>query len=252
MVAGVIPDPLAEPPEEERAPRPLESAVLYVTREDWACVQDEFEALAGPIRLAQGAASHRWAAAMARAGTLDRADAVNLLQGEFARTTDYGARWHRWRTAAMLAGGLAGGARRRRGAQDPPGESRDEGARRADRADLRPDDADRDDAGPAPPDGVAPRPHPPSGPGPEYFLRTLEALSGAVSTTPKTTHRFAQLSRASARHEGDGTEPRRALAAVAAGRANRGCRPTSNPLSRSTPASRRKCRCRSPGAKARR
>ena len=26
-----------------------------------------------------------------------------------------------------------------------------------------------------------------SGPGPEYFLRTLEALSGAVATTPKTT-----------------------------------------------------------------
>ncbi len=26
-----------------------------------------------------------------------------------------------------------------------------------------------------------------SGPGPEYFLRTLEALSGALSATPKTT-----------------------------------------------------------------
>ena len=69
-------------------------------------MQDDFEALAGQVRLAEGADPHRRAAAMARAASRRGADAVNLLQGEFARTTDYGARWHRWRTAAMLAGGL--------------------------------------------------------------------------------------------------------------------------------------------------
>ncbi len=35
-----------------------------------------------------------------------RADAVNLLQGEFSRTTDYGERWRRWRLAAALAAAL--------------------------------------------------------------------------------------------------------------------------------------------------
>ena len=34
---------------------------------------------------------------------IDAADAVNLLQGEFSRTTDYGERWRQWRLAAALA-----------------------------------------------------------------------------------------------------------------------------------------------------
>ena len=105
VVAGVIPDPLAEPPEGGLAPAPLESAVLYVTREDWGLVKDDFEALADKFAslkvqiLTEGPLP--WLAKH-----LAAADSVNLLQGEFARTTDYGARWHRWRTAAMLAGGL--------------------------------------------------------------------------------------------------------------------------------------------------
>jgi type II secretion system protein L len=105
VVAGVIPDPLAEPTREGEAPAPLESAVLYATREDWNRVQEEFQALAGLFAslkvqiLTDGALP--W---LAR--SLQGTEAVNLLQGEFARSTDYNARWLRWRTAAMLAGGL--------------------------------------------------------------------------------------------------------------------------------------------------
>jgi general secretion pathway protein L len=40
------------------------------------------------------------------ARSLPATDAVNLLQGDFARATDYGARWRQWRTAALLAAGL--------------------------------------------------------------------------------------------------------------------------------------------------
>jgi len=105
VVAGVIPDPLVEPPREGEVPAPLESAVLYATREDWTRVQDEFQGLAGMFAalkvqiLTDGPLP--W---LAR--SLQGTEAVNLLQGEFARSTDYNARWLRWRTAAMLAGGL--------------------------------------------------------------------------------------------------------------------------------------------------
>jgi general secretion pathway protein L len=186
VVAGVIPDALAEPPEGGLAPQPLESAVLYVTREHWVQVQGEFEALADKFAslkiqvLTEGPLP--WLARH-----LAAADAVNLLQGEFARTTDYGARWHRWRTAAMLAAGLlvahvAAAALKIHQAnhesktldgeiaqifsQTMPTETlqnpRHQMESRLDR--IR---------------------H--SGPGPQYFLRTLEALSGAVSVTPKIT-----------------------------------------------------------------
>jgi general secretion pathway protein L len=101
VVAGVIADPL----DTGSPPKIPESALLYATREDWARVQDEFEPLAekfeslkvqllpdGPLPwLARG---------------LDDSSAVNLLQGEFARTTDLGARWRQWRTAAMLGAAL--------------------------------------------------------------------------------------------------------------------------------------------------
>ena len=43
VVAGVIADPLEPGSTEE--PKPKESAVLYVTRDDWARVQGEFEDL---------------------------------------------------------------------------------------------------------------------------------------------------------------------------------------------------------------
>jgi general secretion pathway protein L len=105
VVAGVIPDPLAEPTRAGEAPAPLESAVLYASREDWTRVQDEFQGLAGMFAalkvqiLTDGPLP--W---LAR--NLQGTEAVNLLQGEFARSTDYNARWLRWRTAAILAGGL--------------------------------------------------------------------------------------------------------------------------------------------------
>lgn len=185
VVAGVIPDPLAPPPEEGGEPRTLESAVLYVTREDWVAVQDEFVAVADQFAsfkvqlLTEGPMP--WLARH-----LEAADAVNLLQGEFVRTTDYGARWHRWRTAAMLAGGLAvahvaaaaleihqanhetkslDGEIAQIFAATLPNETLQD-ARRQMQSRL---------------DRIR---H--SGPGPQYFLRTLEALAGAVSTLPKT------------------------------------------------------------------
>ena len=101
VVAGVIADPL-EPDAEPKVP---ESAILYVTREDWAHAQDEFEQLIGKFEslkvqlLPDGALP--W---LAR--TLDSSDAVNLLQGEFARTTTLRVRWRVWHTAAWLAAGL--------------------------------------------------------------------------------------------------------------------------------------------------
>jgi type II secretion system protein L len=186
VVAGVIPDPLAEPDEGGLEPKPLESAVLYVTREDWARVQAEFEALADKFAslkvqiLTEGPLP--WLARH-----LAAADAVNLLQGEFARTTDYGARWHRWRTAALLAAGLLvahvaaaalkihqanretkalDGEIAQIFAQTMPTETLQDPRRQMEARLER-------------------IRH--SGPGPQYFLRTLEALSGAVSATPKTT-----------------------------------------------------------------
>jgi general secretion pathway protein L len=101
VVAGVIADPL----DPEAEPKVPESAILYVTREDWAHVQDEFEQLVGKFEslkvqlLPDGALP--W---LAR--TLDSSDAVNLLQGEFARTTNLRVRWRQWHTPALLAAGL--------------------------------------------------------------------------------------------------------------------------------------------------
>jgi type II secretion system protein L len=118
---------------------------------------------------------------------LDATDAVNLLQGEFARTADYGASWRRWRTAAALAVGLLvvhvaaqsfqlRQAKRETASLDseiaqvfstamPAVEMQDARHQMQNRLDrLR---------------------H--SGPGPQNFLRTLQALSGAITATPKTS-----------------------------------------------------------------
>jgi type II secretion system protein L len=114
-------------------------------------------------------------------------DAVNLLQGEFARTSDYGARWRRWRTALALAAGLfvvhvAADAVQLRQARhetaaldgeitqvfnsampaEPMHDPRMQMQLRLER--IR---------------------H--SGPGPENFLRALQVFSGALAATPKTT-----------------------------------------------------------------
>jgi general secretion pathway protein L len=181
VVAGVIADPLDTTSE----PKVPESAVLHVTREDWAHAQKEFEQLIekfdslkvqllpdGPLP---------W---LARA--LPTTDAVNLLQGEFTRTTDFTARSRRWRTPAALAAGLlavhvAAQALQIRQARHEtaalegqianvfsaamPGEAMQDPRRqmqsRLDR--IRK-----------------------SGASPEYFLRTLKVLGDALAVTPKT------------------------------------------------------------------
>jgi general secretion pathway protein L len=182
VVAGVIGDPLQAGEE----PKPKESAILYVTREDWARVQEDFEALLedfaslkvqllsdGPLPwLARG---------------MNAADAVNLLQGEFSRTADYSERWRRWRLAAALAAALlvvhvAAQALQIRLAKHEtaaldgeisqvfssamPGETL-ANPRRQMQSKL---------------DRIRK-----SGAGPQYFLRTLQTLSGALAVTPKTT-----------------------------------------------------------------
>lgn len=186
IVAGVIADPLtANAPDAETEPV-LENAILYATREDWASVQSEFEGLVdrfGSLKiqlLPDGPLP--W---LAR--NLAATDAVNLLQGEFAKAADYSARWRRWRTPALLAAGLLaihvaaqalqlGHAKHETAALDAqiaqvfsaamPGDQIREPRRqmqtRLDR--IR---------------------H--SGAGPQHFLRTLQALSGAITATPKTT-----------------------------------------------------------------
>jgi general secretion pathway protein L len=181
VVAGVIADPLDTTAE----PKVPESAVLYVTREDWARSQIEFEQLAerfaslkvqllpdGPLPwLARG---------------LESTDAVNLLQGDFARSTDFGARWHQWRTAALLAAGLLAvhvaaqalqirQAKHETAALDGQIANIFSAAMPAETLqDPRRQMQSRLD-----------RIHK-SGAGPEDFLRTLKALSSAMAGTPKT------------------------------------------------------------------
>ncbi len=102
-LAGVIGDPAASEP--ESTPRALESAILYLTREDWTRTEAEFERLLARFEtlkvqlLADGPLP--W---LARG--LNAPDAVNLLQGEYARATPHGERWREWRIAAFLGLGL--------------------------------------------------------------------------------------------------------------------------------------------------
>jgi len=183
IVAGVISDPLLAGGID---PAAMESAILYVTREDWALVEGEIEKITDRFAslkiqlLPDGPLP--W---LAR--SIGATDTVNLLQGEFARTTDYGARWRRWRTVAALAAGLlvvhvaAEAVQLRQAKREtalldsqiaqvfsaamPAVELRD--ARRQMQTRLD-------------------RIHH-SGPGPQHFLRTLQVLSGAIVSTPKTS-----------------------------------------------------------------
>jgi general secretion pathway protein L len=184
VVAGVIADPLASESTEE--PKPKESAILYVTRDDWARVQGEFEDLLEDFAslkvqlLADGPLP--W---LAR-GT-GAADSVNLLQGEFSRTADYGTRWRQWRLAALLAAGLfvihvAAQAVQIRQAKHAsaaldgeiaqvfssamPGDTLSDPRRQMQ---TRLDRIRK------------------SGAGPQTFLHTLQTLSGALAATPKTS-----------------------------------------------------------------
>lgn len=185
VVAGVIADPLA-PESADAEPKPKESAVLYLTRDDWARVQGEFEELLEEFAtlkvqlLADGPLP--WLARGAGAS-----DAVNLLQGEFSRTPDYGTRLKQWRLAGLLAAGLllihvtAQALQIRRAKAESaaldgqiaqvftsamPGDTLSDPRRqmqsRLDR--IRK-----------------------SGGGPENFLRALQTLSGALAVAPKTS-----------------------------------------------------------------
>jgi general secretion pathway protein L len=181
VVAGVIADPLDEASE----PKDPLSVVLYVTREDWSNSKAEFEQLAGKFDslkvqlLADGPLP--W---LAR--SLPDTDAVNLLQGEYVRSTDFGARWRQWRTPALLAAGLLAvhvaaqamqirQAKHETAALDSqiagvfstamPGEVIQD-PRRQMQARL---------------DFVRKQ-----GAGPEQFLRTLKVLAGGMALAPKT------------------------------------------------------------------
>jgi general secretion pathway protein L len=181
VVAGVIADPLDTAAE----PKVPENAMLYVTSEDWEQCESEFAQLVGKFEslkvqlLPDGPLP--WLAQ-----SLEADDAVNLLQGEFAHTTDFAARWLQWRTpaflaAALLAAHVAGQwlqirqAKHETGALDSqiasvfsaamPAEVMQE-PRRQMQARL---------------DRIRK-----AGASPEYFLRTLKALSGALAMTPKT------------------------------------------------------------------
>jgi general secretion pathway protein L len=180
VVAGVIADPL-----DSAEPKPKESAILYVTREDWAKVQGEFEDLLedfaslkvqlltdGPLPwLARG---------------LEAPEAVNLLQGEFSRTTDYSARWRQWRVAAALAVALlvvhvAAQALQIRHAKHVSAALDAEISQLF--SESMPGDAPTDPRRQMQAKLERIRK---SGAGPQYFLRTLQTLSGALAVTPKT------------------------------------------------------------------
>ena len=183
IVAGVVSDPLQRSEE----PKPKESAILYVTREDWARVQGDFEDLLEEFAslkvqlLADGPLP--W---LARG--MNSVDAVNLLQGDFSRSTDYSERWHRWRLAAGLAATLLVVHVAAQALQ----------IRQAKVQSAALDNQISQVFASAMPGGNAaadPRRQMQSklerirksGAGPQYFLRTLQTLSGALAVAPKTT-----------------------------------------------------------------
>jgi general secretion pathway protein L len=181
IVAGVIADPLAA----DAASHTLESAILYATREDWAIVQDEVETL-----------TERFASLKIQllpdgplpwlARSLEGTDAVNLRQGEFAPAATGGG-WRRWRTAGALAAGLLAVHMAADAVQ----------LRQAKRASVALDAeiaqvfsasmpaVEMKDARRQMQTRLERIRH--SGPGPQHFLRTLQALSEAVSASPNTT-----------------------------------------------------------------
>lgn len=182
VVAGVIRDPLQAGEEA----RPKESAILYLTRDDWARVQEDFEELLEEFAalkvqlLADGPLP--W---LARG--MNTADAVNLLQGEFSRTTDYGERWHRWRLTAGLAAALlvvhvAAQALQIRQAKHESAALDSQISQLF--ASAMPGDASTDPRRQMQSKLERIRK---SGAGPQYFLRTLQTLSGALAEAPKTT-----------------------------------------------------------------
>jgi type II secretion system protein L len=163
----------------------MESAILYATREDWAAVQDEIETLADRFAslkiqlLPDGPLP--W---LAR--SLEGTDAVNLLQGEFAPASTGGG-LSRWRTAGALAAGLlavhvAADAVQLRQAKH---ESAALDAEIAQVFSASMPAVEMNDARRQMQTRLDRIRH--SGPGPQHFLRTLQALSEAISASPNTT-----------------------------------------------------------------
>jgi len=181
VVAGVIPDQN----DTDHEPKVLENAILYATREDWAKVKGEFEQLAdqfGSLKiqlLSEGPLP--WLAREAA-----HSDATNLLQGEFAGTSDFAAGWRRWRVAALLGLGLLGTHVVAEALQ----------IRQAHRQSTALDGEVTQVFGEAMPSEKITEPRHQmqsrldrirkSGPGDQYFLRMLQALSGALHASPKT------------------------------------------------------------------
>jgi general secretion pathway protein L len=181
VVAGVIADPLDTTSE----PKVPESAVLYITREDWTRSQTEFESLADKFDSLKvqllGDGPLPW---LAR--SLPAVDAVNLLQGDFARATDYNARWRQWRTAALLAVGLLVahvGAQALQIRQAKHETTALDGEIANVFSSAMPAEVIQDPRRQM--QSRLDRIHK-SGAGPEYFLRSLKVLSDALAATPKT------------------------------------------------------------------
>jgi len=180
-IAGLI----ADQADGDAEPRPLESAILHLTGEDWERVRDEVEAVLPRfetlrVQLLPDGALPWLARGIIAGGT------VNLLQGDFARSPAYVDRWREWRVAAFLGIALLGvhvgaeslrihlanresarsdGEIARLYAATMPAEPMHD-ARRQMEARLR---LVRDSAA-----------------GPSAFLRTMQALATAVGQTPET------------------------------------------------------------------
>ena len=196
----------------------MESAVLYVTREDWTRVQAGVPGGGGTIRIAQGAAARRWPAALARARSQQPPTRSTFCRASSrappttARAGSDGGRSRCWPAVYCLRTW-----RRRRSsihqanhevksldgqisqifAQVMPSEKmldpRRQMQSRLDR--IR---------------------H--SGAGPEYFLHTLEVLGGALAETPKTRIDSLSYREQALDMKRDRTQPRRAFTALPTGR----------------------------------
>jgi general secretion pathway protein L len=184
VVGGVIADPLDSAAEAQA--RPKENAILYVTREDWVRVQGEFEDLLEEfeslkVQLLQDGPLPWLARGM------ESADAVNLLQGEFSRTADYSERWRQWRRAAALAAALLVvhvGAQALQIRHAKHESVALDGEISQVFSSSMPGDALTDPRRQMQTRLERIRK---SGAGPQYFLHTLQTLSGALAVTPKTT-----------------------------------------------------------------
>ena len=193
IVAGIIADPLRTHglvSTLEAAPTP-ESALFYVTREDWGKVQTEIESLIDEFAslkvqiLPDGPLP--WLARELRT-----TDAVNLLQGEFAQRRDSGALAslaHRGR----IGDRPVGAARRCAGLSIAPREAGERGARHRDKPGVRRGHADRDAAESAPSDAGAPRPHKALGRRPATLPAYAADTERSHRRGAKDQHRFDEL-----------------------------------------------------------